>query len=93
MIRIFELNILEPKKPEQVVGTKVTDPKTIEVTWQQPLPRPGITTYSVKVYEASDDGNSFKPKPEFGKNISGEFLLNFKVELTITFLEFQIEVL
>jgi hypothetical protein len=46
------------------------DPNTLQVIWQQPLPRPGITTYTVKVYEEKDD-NATEFVYKEGKNISG----------------------
>ena len=46
---------IAPQKPFNVTGVATSDPNTLQVTWQQPLPRPGITTYTVKVYEEKDD--------------------------------------
>ena len=60
-----------PQKPFNVTGVATSDPKTLQVTWQQPLPRPGITTYTVKVYEENDNATDFVYKE--GKNISGYY--------------------
>jgi hypothetical protein len=35
-----------PQTPLNVTGVATPDPNTLQVTWQQPLPRPGITTYT-----------------------------------------------
>jgi hypothetical protein len=60
---------IAPQKPFNVTGVAMSNPKTLQVTWQQPLPRPGITTYTVKVYEENDNATDFVYKE--GKNISG----------------------
>ena len=60
-----------PKKPLQVIGDAQSDPKTLQVRWQQPLPRPGITNYTVKVYEENDQKTMFVYKEGFKKEISG----------------------
>jgi hypothetical protein len=60
---------IAPQKPFNVTGVAMSDPKTLQITWQQPLPRPGITTYTVKVYEENDNATDFVYKE--GKNISG----------------------
>jgi hypothetical protein len=60
---------IAPQKPFNVTGVAMSDSKTLQVTWQQPLPRPGITTYTVKVYEENDNATDFVYKE--GKNISG----------------------
>ena len=60
---------IAPQKPFNVTGVAQSDPNTLQVTWQQPLPRPGITTYTVKVYEENDNATDFVYKE--GKNISG----------------------
>ena len=59
-----------PQKPLNVTGVATSDPSTLQVIWQQPLPRPGITTYTVRVYEEKDD-NATKFVYKEGKNISG----------------------
>jgi hypothetical protein len=60
-----------PQKPFNVTGVAQSDPNTLQVTWQQPLPRPGITTYTVKVYEENDQKTTFVYKEGFKKEISG----------------------
>ena len=59
-----------PQKPLNVTGVATSDPSTLQVIWQQPLPRPGITTYTVRVYEEKDD-NATEFVYKEGKNISG----------------------
>ena len=59
-----------PQKPLNVTGVATSDPNTLQVIWQQPLPRPGITTYTVRVYEEKDD-NATEFVYKEGKNISG----------------------
>jgi predicted ferric reductase len=61
---------IAPQKPFNVTGVATSDPNTLQVTWQQPLPRPGITTYTVKVYEEKDDDATEFIYKEGGK-ISG----------------------
>jgi hypothetical protein len=59
-----------PQKPLNVTGVATSHPNTLQVIWQQPLPRPGITTYTVRVYEEKDD-NATEFVYKEGKNISG----------------------
>lgn len=65
--RIF----LAPEKPKQVTGSYDSDPTVLQVSWVQPLPRPGTTTYTVRVYEEKDDNSDFNLKENFGKIITG----------------------
>ncbi|CAC5393945.1 PTPRB [Mytilus coruscus] len=62
-----------PQKPTQVTGTMNSDPTVLQVSWVQPLPRPGTTTYTVRVYEANDDNSDFVLKEKFGKVITGYY--------------------
>jgi hypothetical protein len=62
---------IAPQKPLNVTGVATSDPDTLQVTWQQPLPRPGNTTYTVKVYEENDQKITFVYKEGFKKEISG----------------------
>ena len=62
---------IAPKKPLNVTGVATSHPETLQVTWQQPLPRPGNTTYTVKVYEENDQKITFVYKEGFKKEISG----------------------
>jgi hypothetical protein len=62
---------IAPQKPLNVTGVATSDPEILQVTWQQPLPRPGITTYTVKVYEENDQKTMFVYKEGFKKEISG----------------------
>jgi hypothetical protein len=62
---------IAPQKPLNVTGVATSDPEILQVTWQQPLPRPGITTYKVKVYEENDQKTMFVYKEGFKKEISG----------------------
>lgn len=41
---------LVPQKPLNVIASVVSSSE-ITVTWNQPLPRPGVTAYHVNAYE------------------------------------------
>ena len=68
-VLVYIYIFIAPQKPLNVTGVATSDSNTLQVTWQQPSPRPGITTYTVKVYEESDDATEFVYNK--GKNISG----------------------
>lgn len=60
-----------PQKPTKVTATQNSDPSVLQVSWVQQLPRPGSTTYTIRVYEANDDNSTFILKENFGKIITG----------------------
>ena len=68
-VLVYIYIFIAPQKPLNVTGVATSDLNTLQVTWQQPSPRPGITTYTVKVYEENDDATEFVYNKE--KNISG----------------------
>lgn len=43
-------SIVVPQKPLSVVASVVSSSE-ITITWNQPSPRPGVTTYHVEAYE------------------------------------------
>nr|XP_022292672.1 receptor-type tyrosine-protein phosphatase beta-like isoform X2 [Crassostrea virginica] len=48
-----------PQKPSQITATDITA-KTLTLSWNVPDPSPGRTTYTIFVYESTDDkGNKF----------------------------------
>lgn len=68
---LYEDSFVAPQKTTQVTATKNSDPTVLQVSWVQPLPRPGTTTYTVRVYEEKDDNSTFILKENFGKTITG----------------------
>jgi hypothetical protein len=58
-VLVYIYIFIAPQKPLNVTGVATSDPKTLQVRWQQPLPRPGITNYTVKVYEENDQKSMF----------------------------------
>lgn len=56
--------IAVPQKPLSVIAS-VGSSSEITVTWNQPLPRPGVTTYHVNAYEVV-----LNSQPAFVKSIN-----------------------
>ena len=71
MLYVFNILLTVPQKPLNVSASVVSS-KEVKVTWKLQGPKPGITTYHIKVYELV-----LNAEPAFvrGENVTGRYVL------------------